>query len=322
MAIGDLFKKRDEEQREHLWSLVIGKAWVESGVWRVSGDKVEVVAEGGVFSWQEGDQEALIQAADSSLSAAAANLTDDISEPSKVVFGLPISWTLEGKIKSEQLESLKKLSSDLELNPVGFVSLQEAVVHFVKSREGVPPNAIFIGLVDDSIDVSLVEGGKIVGNCEVARSMALGADVAEGLARLPSKMQYPSRVIVYNHRAGNLEDARQALIDTDWEGVGISFLHAPRVEVLDEDVGVVAVSLAGGAEVAGAVGVIKMFKERDGFEGSLGEIEEKEEELAPVSEAEGAGEKPLASLALAQGKPFDKAQGKEEELEEVDPGSL
>lgn len=321
MAIGDLFKKKDEQGKEHLWSLVIGRAWVESGVWRVSQDKVEVVAEGGVFSWQEGDQEALIQAADSSLSAAAANLADEIEEPSKVVFGLPISWTSEGKIKSEQLDFLKKLSSDLELNPVGFVSLQEAVVHFVKSREGVPPNAIFVGLVDESIDVSLVEGGKIVGNFEVARSMALGADVAEGLARLPSKMQYPSRIIVYNHKAGHLEDARQALIDTDWEGVGISFLHTPKVEVLDEDVGVVAVSLAGGAEVSGAVGVVKkIVLERDGFGKPLGEESGKKEEETTSVSLKGEADPTLLKPQGAGGQ--EEYKPEEEELEEVDPNSL
>lgn len=258
MALADIFKKQDNTQTlEHFWSLVLGKGWIESGIWRVKDEKTEVIAQGGITSWQEGNVESLIAAADSSLSSAAANLEGDAQEPSKVVFGLPPSWIEEGSIKKERLDVLKKLSQELELTPAGFVVIPEAIVHFLKVREGAPPNGILVGLSEDSIDVTLVYNGKLSGTIEVARSMSLGSDVAEGLARLPqSLVQYPSRLLLYNHRAGNLDEARQSLIEVEWKDLKVPFLHTPKVEVLPEDVSVSAVSLAGGAEVGHAKAVV------------------------------------------------------------------
>lgn len=258
MALTDIFKKQDDTQTiEHFWSLVLGKGWIESGIWRVVDEKTEVIAQGGTTSWQEGNEESLITACDSSLSSAAANLEGDAQEPSKVVFGLPPSWIEEGSIKKERLDVLKKLSQELELTPAGFVVIPEAIVHFLKVREGAPPNGILIGLSEDSIDVTLVYNGKLSGTIEVARSMSLGADVAEGLARLPQSLtQYPSRLLLYNHRTGNLDEARQNLIEVEWKDLKVPFLHTPKVEVLPEDVSVSAVSLAGGAEVGHAKAVV------------------------------------------------------------------
>lgn len=258
MALADIFKKQDNTQTlEHFWSLVLGKGWIESGIWRVVDEKTEVIAQGGTTSWQEGNIESLIAAADSSLSSAAASLEGDAQEPSKVVFGLPPSWIEEGSIKKERLDVLKKLSQELELTPAGFVVIPEAIVHFLKVSQGAPPNAILVGLSEDSIDVTLVYNGKLSGTIEVARSMSLGADVAEGLARLPqSLVQYPSRLLLYNHKAGNLDEARQSLIEVEWKDLKVPFLHTPKVEVLPEDVSVSAVSLAGGAEVGHAKAVV------------------------------------------------------------------
>ena len=108
MVFGILDKK--EEQTEHFWSLVIGNSWVQAGIWRVVGSTTEVITEGGVGSWQEGNLESLISASDDSLSAAAASLNkeEDVPEPNKVVFGLLPSWVEGGAIRRERLDILKK----------------------------------------------------------------------------------------------------------------------------------------------------------------------------------------------------------------------
>lgn len=280
-----IFKKQQEA--EHFWSLVIGKTWVEAGVWRVAADKTEIVTQGGASSWQEDNTETLITAADSSLSAAAATLDENIPEPTKVVFGLPPSWVEEGSIKKDRLELLKKLSKELELKPTGFVIIPEAIVHFLKTKEGSLLNAILVGLAEDSIDLSLVQQGKLLGTVEVAKSMSLGQDVAEGLARFPGVSQYPSRFLLYDHRAGNLDEARQNLINTDWKELNISFLHTPKVEILPQDVGVCAVSLAGGTEVGQAKTVIYHDENEPApeyKEEPSEESDEKELEEVPIEE--------------------------------------
>lgn len=281
-----IFKKQQEA--EHFWSLVIGKTWVEAGVWRVAADKTEIVTQGGASSWQGDNTETLITAADSTLSAAAATLDENIPEPTKVVFGLPPSWVEEGNIKKDRLELLKKLSKELELKPTGFVVIPESIVHFLKTKEGSLLNAVLVGLAEDSIDLSLVQQGKLLGTVEVAKSMSLGQDVAEGLARFSGVAQYPSRFLLYDHRAGNLDEARQNLINTDWKELNIPFLHTPKVEILPQDVGVCAVSLAGGTEVGQAKTVIYHDENEPApeyeEEKPLEEPDEKELEEVPIEE--------------------------------------
>lgn len=273
-----IFKKQPEA--EYLWSLVIGKNWVEAGIWRVVGEKTEIVSQGGASSWQEDNSETLISAADSTLSAAAAALPDGAQEPTNVVLGLSPLWVENGEIKKERLELLKKLCRELELKPAGFVVIPEAMVHFLKAKEGGLLNAILVGLSEDSIDLSLVQGGKILGTVEVAKSMSLGQDIAEGLARLPALPQYPSRILLYNHRAGNLDEARQNLIKTEWKDFKVLFLHTPKVEILPEDAGILAVSLAGGTEVGHATALV-VPKEEEGEEER--EEDQSRKELEEVS---------------------------------------
>lgn len=255
MELGNFFKKQASDLPEHYWSLVIGKSWVEAGIWRVIGDKTEVITEGAGSSWQEDDEQTLIQAADSTLSAAVGSFGEEAKEPNKVVFGLPPSWVEGGSIKKEKLELLKKLSQELELSPAGFVIIPEAIVYYLKTKEGAPSNIILVGVLEDQIDVSLVQNGKIQKTVEVSRSMSLGADLAEGLARFSDLKQYPSRIVLYNHKTADLEEARQNLLGTDWKEAGINFLHTPKVEILEENVAVPAVSLAGGSEVGQATTV-------------------------------------------------------------------
>lgn len=293
MDLGNIFKKQKQEEPENFWSLVISKSWVEAGIWRVVGDKTEVIAEGTGASWQEDNAETLLQAADSTLSAAAGSIEDEgAQEPNKVVFGLPPSWVEEGSIKKEKLELLRKLSSELELTPAGFVVQPEAIVHYLKVSEGAPPNAILVGVLEDSVDITLVQNGKIQGTSEVGRSMSLAADVSEGLARFPALEQYPSRLLLYNHRVADLEEAKQNLLEAEWSEGKIHFLHTPKVEVLAENVAISAVSLAGGAEVGHATALAvaqEVSGEVEVAEAALdvegGDVEQ-EEELRKISARE------------------------------------
>lgn len=305
MALGNIFKKQ-EAQVEHFWSLVIDHSWVEAGIWRVLEGKAEVVAQGTPFSWQEGNVETLVEAADGSLSAAVATIGEDIPEPDKVVFGLSPSWVENGSIKTEKLEFLKRLSKDLELKPAGFVVLPEAIVHFLKVQEGAPANCILVGISEEAMDLSLVQNGVLLGTTEVARSMSLGSDVSEGLARLPQVDQYPSRILLYNHRSSNLDEARQNLIDTEWKDLRAPFLHTPKVEILPEDVSVLAVSLAGGAEVGHATAIVEA-QEAEGPEAP----EPGEEVVSPLRQETSAEELPGPGEVPA-----------EPELEEVNPEEL
>lgn len=305
MDIGNIFQKKKEEP-EVYWALVIGKTWVESAIWRVVEDRVEVLSVGATSSWEENSETSLVDACDSSLSAAAGSLEEDSPEPSKVVFGLLSDWVEEGQVHKEKLGILKNLSQKLELTPAGFVVVPEAIAHYLKSSEAGLVNSILVGISEDEIDLSLVRRGKLTGTTTVSRSMSLSSDIAEGLARFSDGLPYPSQILIYNHRTADLEEAKQSLIDANWEELDIDFLHTPKVEVLPEDISIKSAALAGGSEVGGAKRLVVLEQEIEtGQKETMGSIPEETQAEGEVSE-ENVGEEAA-----------DKDE--EGELEEVSP---
>ena len=94
---------------EIYWALVIEPGLVQSAVWQIQDGKAQVLATSPVSAW-ETDEE-LVDASDTSLSAAIQNLPEDIKEPTNTVFGVPSFWVSEGQIKAEYLTKIKKICS-------------------------------------------------------------------------------------------------------------------------------------------------------------------------------------------------------------------
>ncbi len=125
------------------------------------------------------------------------------------MFAVPSSWAGNEGIKEEYLEKIKKICSDLSLNPIGFVVLSEALANYIKIEEGGHLNGIVFGIASDTLEVSIFKLGKLIGSAQVARSVSLVEDVTEGLMRFQEKDVLPSRFILYNGKDSELEEARQ-----------------------------------------------------------------------------------------------------------------
>jgi hypothetical protein len=246
----------DKEAREYFWALVIEPGWVQAGIWRIEGDKAQIVFTGPSSAWEL--DEDLINAADTALSAAIQNFPEDLHEPSKTVFGVVSSWVTGGQIKEEHLSKIKKICSELSLKPVGFAVLSEAIAHYFKAEEGSPLNAVVLGIYKESIEVSVFKLGNLSGSTTVARSVAIVDDVVEGLSRFAGSEVLPSRFILYDGKEAELEEARQALIGVSWDETGgVNFLHTPKVEIVDIKQKVYAVSLAGASEMGDITKIVK-----------------------------------------------------------------
>jgi len=277
--------KEGNEAYESLWTLVIEPGWVQAGIWRIEGDKAQVMFAGTPVAWEL--EEDLINAVDSALSHAISNFPEDLKEPSKTVFGVVSSWVEEGEIKEEYIEKVKKICTELSLKPVGFVVLAEAVAHLVKMEEGSPLSAVVLGVYKDNIEISVFRLGNLSGSTKVARSVSLVDDVAEGLSRFAQGGNVPSRFIVYDGREAELDEARQALHKANWEDFqDLKFLHAPKVETFDAKRKIDATSLAGASELAD-VTTIKSAKEEEGEEDEVveervtGELKVPESNMSP-----------------------------------------
>jgi hypothetical protein len=249
--------KGEAPSKEYYWALVLESDWVQVGIWKInelaSGEvkekSAEVVSVSPATPW--GEDEELVSATDAALTSAIQNLTEDVSEPSKTVFGVSSAWVSKGQIKPEYLEKLKSLCSKLSLEPAGFVILPEAIAHFFKSEEGSPLSAVVLGVGNENLEVSVFRLGTLVGTSQVARSVSIVDDVSEGLARFTGGDPLPSRFLLYDGKEGELEETKQALLKAQWDDYEkLKFLHTPKAEIISPDKKVIATCLAGASEIA------------------------------------------------------------------------
>lgn len=258
LPIIDRLVDRSKEEPEYFLALEITETHIKSAAWIVVSGQTEVVATGSTSYWQGKDASELITSADSSLAGLAQKLTSITKKvPSKVILGLPALWVdQDNRIILSRGDLLKELTQKLELSPLGFVVSSEALVQYLKDQEGVPPSAIFVGLEDEEIEVTLIHLGKVIGRTKVARSVELGSDLEEGLTRFLPQAIFPSRILLFDGHAA-LEESRQQLLNHPWQAKGnkLPFLHFPKVEVLRDEETIKAVAVAGGAEAARAIGL-------------------------------------------------------------------
>lgn len=252
-----------KESIEHFWSLVIEPGWVQTGIWKVTDGKAEIIASSLPAAWELEDE--LVKAADSSLSSSIQHLSDDVSDPKKAVFGVVASWVKDGEISSDHLEKIKKICSDLSLEPAGFVVLPEAISHLVKSEEGSPLTGIVIGVFREEIELSIFMMGNLIGTVSVARSVSILDDCIEGVNRFDSlQNNLPSRIILYDGKEGDLEDVRQELLKAEWDlPDNLKFLHTPKIELISDTEKIAAISLAGASEIANVSGLLNTPKDEE-----------------------------------------------------------
>ena len=241
--------KNKEETPEYFFALEIDSDHVKSAIWTVLANQTKIVKLGTTENWDGTSEEELLAAVDKSISIASENLSP---EPTGVIFGTPESWIDKDNIIPDKKKLLKLICEQLELKPLGFVVTNIALIQYLKNEEGTPPSAIFLQLKLEEIGVILVRLGKIIGTHSVGRSEDLGTDVEEGLSRFKNIDHLPSRMILFNSEA-DFEEAKQQLISYDWQDK-LPFIHFPKVEVLSADDSIKAVALAGGSEVAKALG--------------------------------------------------------------------
>jgi hypothetical protein len=266
-------------QEEYFWSVVVEENSIQAAIWNVKDGAANVVSVSHPAAYQ--NDETILTATDSSLSFCIQNLPETAMEPSKTVFGVPSSWVTSGQIDRKYLDKIRLICNKLSLTPTGFVVIPEAIAHLQKYLEKTPISSVLIGVYSGSLDISIFRLGNLIGSVNVARSTNIIDDVIEGLVRFGQTEPLPSRFLLYDSKIDDLEEAKQNLIQADWENYeNIKFLHTPQVEVLDNESKMAAVSLAGAAEMGQTTAInfkheeekpedIKSSSEVDNIEGMV-----------------------------------------------------
>lgn len=166
-------------------------------------------------------------------------------EPQKILFGVPDSWLVDDSLKEENLKLLRSLVKALELTPMAYVAISHSLVHFLEKQKSIPTTAILVGFDSHHLSVMVVRAGKLDGVKVVEREKSCELDIEKTLLSFTSIETLPSKILIYGEGA---QDLKTQLLSFSWMS-NLSFLHFPKIEVLEEDIEIKSVCLAGASEL-------------------------------------------------------------------------
>jgi hypothetical protein len=228
------FKKKKIENNFYLALLLIEEK-VASAILEEEAGKLKIVGthnEKLSSSYASMPQEELIKIIDRVISRSEESLPPSI-ETHKTVFGVNEEWVEKEskKIKKEHLIRLKNISDKLDLTPIGFIVIHEAIINLLQSEEGNPLSAILANIGKDSINLMLIRGGQVTESStgKINDSIAITVD---NLLKNFTAPVLPSRLIVVNTK--ETDKASHDLNNHQWSK-SLPFLHVPQISILPED---------------------------------------------------------------------------------------
>lgn len=233
-------------------SLVISESTVAASLWSASAKGQEILQVSEPVAW---DEEAESSLADSS-DAAMETLGTQVNFVKEVLLGLPESWATGQTIVADKKSLLQRLTKDLNLKSVGFVITSEAIAARFREKEKTGLNALLIFVSSKTVQLMPLVHGQAQETVKVGRSDSLIKDVLEGCAR-GNFTSLPGRILLASQDLTEVQltGAQQEMEATEWKDK--LFLHHPRVDLVPPQMILEAVSLAGGKEVAAALGILK-----------------------------------------------------------------
>ncbi|MFH0937463.1 MAG: hypothetical protein V1808_04180, partial [Candidatus Daviesbacteria bacterium] len=237
---------------EYFFALSVGLSKVTAVVWSMFGNELDVL--GHSASSYEGNDD-LVDKSYQALNKALDGL--DI-EPQKVLFGVPDSWSVEDNLKDPYLKILQRMLKEFDLAPLAYVTTTNAISFMIQKQEGIPPTNILFG-IGNFVEITLVRGGKVAGTRTFPRGEHLFEDIEKTLGQFTEVEVLPSKILLYatkqNEDLGKIKDD---LMSYPWMQ-RLSFLHFPKIDVLEEGVEVEATVYAGASELNSGVDLKHSF---------------------------------------------------------------
>lgn len=220
----------------NFWLVYIQEDLVTVALVNQSGSQYHTVALGPSINWDVNDEKTFITAVDESLSSAALNahITED-QEPSKTAFVVPPFWVDDdGKISAPKIKFIKSLCKELQLDPSGFLSEDEAIVEEANQKDDFPASFILVHLDSYGFYLSLVYLGHIKERIRKKLDQPFNGQILEStILELNSQSALPPQIILFGTDA---ENHSQNIKDFPWVGKKDveTFLHFPEVKVYQQ----------------------------------------------------------------------------------------
>lgn len=303
-------------QPEYFFALNIGLSELSAAVWSLYSNQLEVLSETTLpYENHEELLDRAYQALDKSLGVLEI-------EPKKVLFGVPDSWGIDDNLKEPYLKLLRQILKEADLEPLAYVTTTNAVSFFLQKEEGVPPTAILLG-IGDFIEITLVRGGKIAGTRTASRGEHLFDDVENTLAKFTEVEVLPSKILLYSTKKGeDLVKLKDELMSYPWMSK-LSFLHFPKIDLLEIGMALHSVIVAGASEVYPHANLKYNFLSKKtsslghGFDKTLKEdpsLESKKISLHRVVKTEKPTKEVLTKAGFVQGDIKEEVEVEHEEM--------
>lgn len=238
--------RKNEETPQFYFGLNITNGFLTASVWGVVNNKVRIVSlKDRKFHAANDISESaseLIEAANIALDEA---LADFQPEPEKILFGIPDSWLQDDELKAKYGQLLKKMTKELDVYPLAYVSTTHAICHLLQRQEGIPTTAILVE-IGDPLVVSVVKAGKILASKEVSRGDHMSRDIEKALLTVGDIEVLPAKIMIYGK--GELNKLKEDMVSYNWMNQ-LPFLHIPKIESLEEEIAIKALSFAGASEM-------------------------------------------------------------------------
>jgi len=221
-------------------SIILSDSTVQSLLWKSVDKSAEVISQSLLKTYK--NQETLILSTDETLQDLGA----ESEEISAVIFGVPEDWVTKNDIKPDKKPLLKKITTELQLQPQGFVVLEEALTFYFKNQE--PQfSALLAGIDSNQLLLRLFKYGTLMSNQVVGRSDMIVSDLKEGLARLQHLDQIrslPTKFYLYSIvlEPEELIELQQKMVSHDWTSDD-TFFYQPIFEVVTREMLATAIAV-------------------------------------------------------------------------------
>lgn len=233
---------KQKQQQEYFFALNVSFEKLTAALWTIEGKELKILD---IADQPYSAAEQLTHVADSLLDTV---LGIKQVEPQKILFGIPNSWLSDDNLKEEYLKLLRGLVKDLELTPMAYVATTSAINHLLEKQEGIPQTAILVGFEKKHLTVAVARAGRIDGVKILERGDNSGADIEKALLTFTDVETLPSKIFLFGLTNQDLEKLKSQLLSFPWMAK-LSFLHFPKIEILQDCPEIKSVCLAGATEL-------------------------------------------------------------------------
>ena len=229
------FLKNKEIENKHYLALLLEDNKIYSVILQEENQTAKIVGRHNEIlqtPLEELTQIELIEFVDKAISKAEEVLPPDI-ETHKTVFGVKENWVDKEskKIKKDHLSKLKKVCDALDLTPIGFMVISEAISNLIQKEEGSPLSAILVDLGKKMIQISLFRGGVISESVNGPIEVSVIKTVDNLLKNFTATV-LPAKILILNSK--NTDVSNQSFTTHEWSK-DLPFLHIPKITLLPDN---------------------------------------------------------------------------------------